>query len=356
MHFSTIFYYLFGYCLATCPSFTTRKPDLALENTSNHTGGCPSVLVTSEEKCLKEFCKLVDSNENCHGNAVQYTKTGIGLPICYILELHNCKSCKFAHNKDSTILYADWTVDDKGSSGEECPEMHRCANGDCVPQINKCDDIRDCPDMSDEEGCPQYTSCDAPNYFQCKSDGECVPVTSQCDGIVSCADGSDERGCSAYLSRRTTNTTLTITAISVGVVLSLLLIILMFACGQKLYTSHFEQRERLRNLRLGSSGADYVVRLLPGEAPFQDTLPPSYTDSVMLPCEDPPQYEPQRTLDRLLDIAESSGYVSPPAAKDTRQSTDSSNLLSPDSPGPSLQGDKLDSDLMTGQSTGDLLG
>ena len=33
------------------------------------------------------------------------------------------------------------------------------------------------------------------------------------------------------------------------------------------------------------AGADYVVRLLPGEAPFQDTLPPSYSDSIIVPRE-----------------------------------------------------------------------
>ena len=149
-------------------------------------------------------------------------------------------------------------------------------------------------------------------------------------------------GCHESVSRRNASRTLMITAISVGVILSLLLIVLMFACGQKLYVNHADQRQRLRNLRLGSSGADYVVRLLPGEAPFQDTLPPSYNDAMLdTPEDEPPGYEPES----LLNIAERSGYTSPEVPKET-QGTVSTDITDPDSAGPSVDGIKLEPDQM----------
>ena len=49
---------------------------------------------------------------------------------------------------------------------------------------------------------------------------------------------------------------------------------------------------------------------------------------------------------RLLDIAECSGYISPHSSKAT-QDTCSSNVMSADSPGPSLEGLKIETDLVT---------
>ncbi|XP_063691705.1 sortilin-related receptor-like [Bolinopsis microptera] len=334
--------------LETCSLSSKQYPELELKNASNYTRNCPLISVASEQICIKEFCRIVEARNDCYGNAIQLLKDGTGF-ICYILQLHSCpgsSGCQFKKRVGSKILLSD-----NFKKPEEydvvCPEMHRCASGKCLDKINICDGITDCQDGSDELACVQDESCDAPNNFVCRSDGKCIPSSLKCDGVIDCTDGSDEMGCTEYLTRRKANTTLMITAISVGVVLSLLLIVLMFACGQKLYLNHFEQRERLRNLRLGSSGADYVVRLLPGEAPFQDTLPPSYHDSMIpAPGEGPPEYEPESSLERLLDIAECSGYISPHSSKET-QDTCSSNVMSADSPGPSLEGSKIESDLVT---------
>lgn len=179
---------------------------------------------------------------------------------------------------------------------------------------------------------PTDGKCDSVDVFSCSSDSECIPASRRCDGELACADGSDEMGCEEYLRRRNTNDTMLITAVAVGSVLSLLLIVLMFACGQHLYRRHAERAHRLRSLRLGSSGADYVVRLLPGESPFQDTLPPPYTNCVVPPSEAPPTYESPSPLDRLLDIAESSGYVSRQRPKPPECDTESSEIHSCPSP------------------------
>jgi len=291
---------------------------------------------------------MVEARKDCNGNAIQLLKDGKGY-ICYILHLHPCignPNCKFAKRVGSKILIADDSTKQEDLT-VVCPHKNRCRDGTCLEDSMICDNKQDCSDGSDELDCVQYETCKGPANFTCKSDGKCVSASLKCDGVIDCNDGSDEMGCAEYWIKRKANTTLMITAVSVGVILSLLLIVLMFACGQKLYTNHFEQRERLRNLRLGSSGADYVVRLLPGEAPFEDTLPPSYNDSMIhSPGEEPPDYEPESRLERLLDIAECSGYISPHSSKET-QDTCSSDVLSAESPGPSLQGSKLESDLVT---------
>jgi len=304
-----------GYGSAVCPiKFKTYS--WGLESPTNFTGECPVISVTSESDCLEEFCNIYYSKtyKNCHGkNAFQYNKID-NESTCYIMQLNHCTEAngclEWSHAGYSKIYIVSDDTPSYNYSGETEP-------GDCSPS----------------------------QHFRCIGDGACIPISLQCDGDIACQDGSDEMGCKQYLSARTTDKTMVITAVAVGAVLSLLLIVLMFACGQRLYVSHYERRTRLRNLRLGSSGADYVVRLLPGEAPFQDTLPPSYTDSVLIPNEEPPIYEPTDVRDRLIDLAESSGYISPPVEEssklDDTSKLETSSLLS--EPGPSsFEGVKLD--------------
>lgn len=61
---------------------------------------------------------------------------------------------------------------------------------DCIPSSWRCDGQIDCPDQSDEIGCP---SCQ-PEQFRCQS-GECVDRSWVCDGTTHCTDGTDEANC-----------------------------------------------------------------------------------------------------------------------------------------------------------------
>jgi hypothetical protein len=74
------------------------------------------------------------------------------------------------------------------SCTEACQPQFRCDDGTTVPADYECDIEPDCPDASDEVGCPPGP------MVQCDS-GEEIPADWKCDGTADCADASDEIGC-----------------------------------------------------------------------------------------------------------------------------------------------------------------
>jgi hypothetical protein len=72
---------------------------------------------------------------------------------------------------------------DDGSDEEGCPEF-TCTDGDTIPLDWKCDGSSDCAGEEDEAGCPP-----------------CLQLLDQdelCDGIDDCRDGEDEVGCMSF--------------------------------------------------------------------------------------------------------------------------------------------------------------
>jgi hypothetical protein len=87
-------------------------------------------------------------------------------------------------------------------------DTFKCLTGNqCVEAAGRCNDVQNCDDGSDEEGCDQpwgahailgTQACLDPFtsdvQFRC-ADNTCTHVAGRCNGVNNCADGSDEQGC-----------------------------------------------------------------------------------------------------------------------------------------------------------------
>lgn len=65
-------------------------------------------------------------------------------------------------------------------------------NSSCYSEDDACDNIPDCVDGTDEQGCRK--SCSDAEFY-CEADDECIALTYRCDGEEDCSDGSDEQPC-----------------------------------------------------------------------------------------------------------------------------------------------------------------
>ncbi|XP_076040628.1 uncharacterized protein LOC143024974 [Oratosquilla oratoria] len=83
--------------------------------------------------------------------------------------------------------------EDEQNCGECRPGAIRCFDDSCVPILNVCDGIANCPGQEDEAEC---TSC-REGFFHCQ-DNVCVQNAALCDGSFQCIHHEDEANCDRF--------------------------------------------------------------------------------------------------------------------------------------------------------------
>ncbi|OPJ83749.1 low-density lipoprotein receptor-related protein 12 isoform A [Patagioenas fasciata monilis] len=157
--------------------------------------------VQGSRRCSSDWL-TIGSYKNMEG----YRACGSSIPSPYISSQDHVW-IRF-HSDDSISRKGFRLAYFAGKSDEpscDCDQFH-CANGKCIPESWKCNNMDECGDNSDEEICAKANPPAAPSFppcgdkqFQCLSRFTklytCLPESLKCDGNIDCLNLGDEIDC-----------------------------------------------------------------------------------------------------------------------------------------------------------------
>ncbi|NXM00120.1 LRP12 protein, partial [Tyrannus savana] len=157
--------------------------------------------VQGSRRCSSDWL-TIGSYKNVEG----YRACGSSIPSPYISSQDHVW-IRF-HSDDSISRKGFRLAYFAGKSDEpscDCDQFH-CANGKCIPESWKCNNMDECGDNSDEEICAKANAPTATSFQPCASDQfqclsrftklyTCLPESLKCDGNIDCLDLGDEIDC-----------------------------------------------------------------------------------------------------------------------------------------------------------------
>ena len=131
--------------------------------------------------------KLPISNTMVNTTKCAYGWSNCGLRSskpCYPTKnrcIHNTN--EHPYNTCSSLQHLEHCEDFK------CPAMFKCHQTYCIPIYQTCDDVKDCPNGEDEDGCLRRTCY---GLLRCKHSNICVHPINICDGTSQCGEHADD--------------------------------------------------------------------------------------------------------------------------------------------------------------------
>ncbi|XP_069679259.1 low-density lipoprotein receptor-related protein 6 [Periplaneta americana] len=158
-------------------------------SSSHHQGGCSHLCIASPP-ASPTGSSTIPATCSCPQSLVLHEdgRTCSAVPACG----PDLFTCAAPSNSNKDCIPSTWRCDgqddcpdasDEAGCPDCKPDEFRCQTGQCIDKSWVCDGTSQCPDNYDESRC-----CD----FQCARTGVCIPHTAVCDGYQNCPDGSDE--------------------------------------------------------------------------------------------------------------------------------------------------------------------
>ena len=150
-------------CLSTDPLKFKRI------NRFNHFNQFPFTNTLKSKECPETMTLCRVASQECF---LQYTR------------------CLFERDIYGSPVHCKSTEHLKFCALHECPDAFKCPDSYCIPVHMVCDNVDDCPNKEDEQGCSNIL--DTKGLLRCKSDDIFVHRNHVCDEVVHCMNSLDD--------------------------------------------------------------------------------------------------------------------------------------------------------------------